>query len=46
MCLDPFDDLRQMLVLLPDVILLAEVDEVDDGFGGEKEERVNCFDLV
>lgn len=46
MCLDPFDDLWQMLVLLPDVILLAEVDEVDDGFGSEEEERVNRFDLA
>lgn len=35
-----------MLVLLPEVILLAEVDEVDYGFGGKEEERVNRFDLA
>ncbi len=32
--LDPVGDLGEVLVLLPDVVFLAEVDEVDDGFGG------------
>ena len=35
-----------MLVLLSDVVLLAQVDEVDDRFGCEKEERVNELDLA
>lgn len=35
-----------MLVLLPDVVFLAEVHQVDDGFGGEEEQRVDDFDLV
>ena len=43
--LDPFGDLGQVLVLLPDVVLLAEVDEEDDGLGGQEEQRVNDFDL-
>ena len=34
-----------MLILLTDVVLFAEVDEVDDGFGGEEEERIDDFDL-
>lgn len=34
-----------MLVFLADVVFLAEVDEVDDWFGGEEEERVDYFDL-
>jgi hypothetical protein len=29
-CLDPFSDLGQMLVLLADVVLLTQVDEVDN----------------
>lgn len=41
----PFSDLGKVLVLLPNVILLAEVDEVDDGLGREKEERVDDLDL-
>ena len=35
-----------MLVLLADVVLLAEVDQVDDGLCGEEEERVDNFDLA
>ncbi len=46
MFLDPFSDLREMLVLLPNVIFLAEVDEIDNGFSGEEEERIDDFDLV
>jgi hypothetical protein len=38
-------DLRQVFVLLADKILLAEVDEENDGLGGEEEERVDNFDL-
>jgi hypothetical protein len=34
-----------MLVLLADVILLAEVDEIDDGLGREEEKRVDDLDL-
>lgn len=34
-----------MLVFLPDVVLFTEVDEEDDGFGGEEEEGVYYFDL-
>ncbi len=34
-----------MFVLLADVVLLAEVDEVDDGLGGQKLKRVYNFDL-
>ncbi len=46
MFFDPFSDLREMLVLLPNVIFLAEVDEIDNGFSGKEEERVDNFDLV
>lgn len=45
MLFDPFGDFGEVFVLLPDVVLLAEVDEEDDGFGGEEEERVDYFDL-
>jgi hypothetical protein len=44
--LDPGVDLGEVLVLLPQVVLLREVDEVDDGLGGEELERVDYFDLV
>lgn len=43
--LDPFRDLAEMLVLLSDVVLLAQVDEVDDWLGSQEEERVNVLDL-
>ena len=46
MFLDPLGDFGKVLVLLPDVVLFAEVDEVDDGLGGEEEEGVDDFDLV
>jgi hypothetical protein len=45
MCLDPFDNLGQMLVLLADVVLLAEVNEEDNWLCREEEEWVNVFDL-
>ena len=45
MFLDPFSNLWEMLVLLADIILFAQVDEVDHRFGGEKEERIDNFDL-
>jgi hypothetical protein len=35
-----------MLVLLADEVLLAEVDEEDNGLGGEEEERVDDLDLA
>jgi hypothetical protein len=34
-----------MLVLLADVVLLAEVDEEDDRLGREEEKRVDDLDL-
>ncbi len=43
--LDPGVDLGQMLVLLPQVVLLGEVDEVDDGLGRQEHERVDDLDL-
>ena len=46
MLLDPLGDLGQVLVLLADVVLLAKVDEEDDGLGCEEEERVDDLDLV
>ena len=46
MLFDPFGNLWKMLVLLSDVILFAKVDEVDDRFGTEEEERIYGFDLV
>ena len=38
-------DLRQVLVLLTNVVLLAKVDQVDDGLRRKEEERVDNFDL-
>jgi len=43
--LDPLDNLGQVLVLLAKVVLLAEVGQVDDRLGSQKEERVNDLDL-
>ena len=43
--LDPFGNLGEVLVLLPDVVALAQVDEVDNGLGCEEEERVDGLDL-
>jgi len=34
-----------MLVLLSNVVLLAQVDEIDDRFGGQEEKRVDELDL-
>ena len=45
MFLDPFSNLGQVLVLLSDIVLLAQVDKVYDWFRGEEEERVDDFDL-
>lgn len=45
MLLDPLGNLRKVLVLLPDVVALTEVDQVDDGLGGKEEERVDDLDL-
>ena len=45
MLLDPGGDLGEVLVLLPDVVTLAQVDEVDDGLGGKEEEGVDGLDL-
>lgn len=46
MFFDPFGDLGKIFILLSDVILLAEIDEVHDGFGTEEEERIYDFNLV
>jgi hypothetical protein len=35
-----------MLVLLADIVLLAEVDEEDNRLGGQEEERVDDLDLA
>lgn len=35
-----------MLVLLSNIVFLAEVDEVNDGFGTEEEEGIYDFNLV
>lgn len=43
--LDPFGDFGQVFVLLADVVFFAEVDEIDDRFRGEEEQRVDYFDL-
>ena len=45
MLFDPFSYFGEVFVFLADVVLFAEVDEVDDWFGGEEEERVYDFDL-
>ena len=45
MGLDPFGDFGEVFVFLSDVVFFAEVDEVDDWFGGEEEEGVDYFDL-
>ena len=45
MLLDPLGNFGEMLVLLPDVVFLAEIDEEDDRLGGKKKERVDNFDL-
>ena len=45
MLLDPCGDLGEVLVLLSDVVALAQVDEVDDGLGGEEEHGVDGLDL-
>lgn len=46
MFLDPFGYFRKMLVLLSDIIFLAEIDEVDNRFSGKEEERIYDLDLV
>jgi len=43
--LDPLSDLGKVLVLLADVVLLAEVDEEDNGLSGKEEERIDDLDL-
>ena len=43
--LDPLEYLGKVLVLLANVVLLAKIDEVNDGLGSEKEERVDDLDL-
>jgi hypothetical protein len=46
MLLDPLDDLGEMLVLLPDVIPLRKVDEVDYRLGGQEEKRIDGLNLI
>jgi hypothetical protein len=43
--LDPLEDLGKVLVLLADVISLAQVDKVHNGLGCEEEQGVDDFDL-
>ena len=42
---NPGGNRGKMLVLLADVVALGKVDEVDDGLGSQKEERVDDLDL-
>ena len=42
---DPLGDFGEVFVFLADVVFFTEVDEVDDGFGGEEEEGVDDLDL-
>jgi hypothetical protein len=44
--LDPLGNLGEILVLLPDIVLLAEVDKVDHWLCSQKEKRVDDFHLV
>lgn len=44
--LDPFEDLGEVLVLLAEVVLLAQVDQVDHRLGCEEEKRVDNFHLM
>ena len=46
MLFHPLGDFGEVFVFLPNVVLFAEVDEVYNGLGGEKEKRVDDFDLV
>ena len=43
--LNPLHEFRNILVLLTDVVLLAQVDQVDNWFSSEEEQRVDDFDL-
>ena len=45
MFLDPLSNLRQVLVLLPDVVLFAKIDEVYDRLGGKQKQWIDDFDL-
>jgi hypothetical protein len=42
---DPLDNLGKMLVLLADEVLFRQVDEVYNGLGSQKEERVDDLNL-
>jgi hypothetical protein len=44
--LDPLSNLGKMLVLLANVVLLAQVDEGYDWLGREEEERVDGLNLT
>ena len=46
MLFHPFGNLCEVLVLLSDIVLFAEVDEVDDRLGCEQEERIDYFNLI
>ena len=43
--LDPLEDLGEVLILLADVISLAQVDQVHNGLGSEEEQGVDDLDL-
>lgn len=44
--LDPLEDLGKVLVLLAEIVLLAQVDQVDRRLGCQKEEGVDNFHLI
>jgi hypothetical protein len=43
--LDPLRNLGEVFILLANVVLLAQVDEVDNRLSREEEKRVDNFDL-
>lgn len=45
MLLDPFDNAGKMLVLLPDVVSLGQVDEIDARLSRQEKEGVDGLDL-
>lgn len=46
MGLNPFCNFRQVLVLLANVVLLAQIDQIDNGLGSQKEQRIDHLDLI
>ena len=46
MFFNPLGNLWKMLVLLPDVVFLTKIDEVDNRLSSEEEQRIYDFDLT